>query len=209
VERSQHLTQADRRIFGRSYVAQTSSVDGQSAFLGKPADHSVNEFFQGLEMLLEEGAPTSLPKAMRADLERDPAAAALKAREEAAQAAQDAREADAAKKDRLRLLNRLERKAFTTYQKEWIKKRRAEKVLSRGRVSSAVDTEVSRLCLLIPERARIAAMTEQNSPLPLDKVREALRDLVALCKRDYTVFFLPGEEPLNGRCPVCDQEMQR
>jgi hypothetical protein len=38
VQRSQHLTQADPRVFGQggqSYVANCSSVNGQAAFRGK------------------------------------------------------------------------------------------------------------------------------------------------------------------------------
>ena len=35
VERSQHLTQGDPPVFGQSYVANTSSVDGQGAFWAK------------------------------------------------------------------------------------------------------------------------------------------------------------------------------
>lgn len=45
VQRSQHLTQADPRIFGQSYVANTSSVHGQAAFLGEATDHSHIEYF--------------------------------------------------------------------------------------------------------------------------------------------------------------------
>lgn len=39
VQRSQHLTQADSRIFGQAYVANASSVDGQGAFLGEVTNH--------------------------------------------------------------------------------------------------------------------------------------------------------------------------
>jgi Protein of unknown function (DUF3435) len=40
VKRSQHLTQGDPCVFGQSYVANTSSVDGQAAFLGESSDHA-------------------------------------------------------------------------------------------------------------------------------------------------------------------------
>lgn len=49
VERSQHLTQADPRVFGQSYVANCSSIDGQGAFLDESADHRHVEYFQSLE----------------------------------------------------------------------------------------------------------------------------------------------------------------
>jgi hypothetical protein len=72
VQRSQHLTQADRRVFGQSYVANCSSVDGQEAFLGEPADHHHIEYFQGLERFHEQGLPDKLPAEILDTLERDP-----------------------------------------------------------------------------------------------------------------------------------------
>jgi hypothetical protein len=80
VERSQYLTQADRSIFGRSYVAQTS----QSAFLGRAPDYTVVEYFQGLETFREAGAPPSLRSAIRVELEQNPEVVVLKKREAAA-----------------------------------------------------------------------------------------------------------------------------
>jgi hypothetical protein len=48
VQRSQHLTQADPRVFGQSYVANCSSVDGQAAFLREALDHRHVDYFQSL-----------------------------------------------------------------------------------------------------------------------------------------------------------------
>jgi hypothetical protein len=39
-------------------------------------------------------------------------------------------------------------------------------------------------------------------------MREATRDLLSLCERDYTVFYLPGEEPVDGLCPVYGDKME-
>ena len=39
-------------------------------------------------------------------------------------------------------------------------------------------------------------------------MREAAHDLLALSKRNYTVFYLLNEEPVDGLCPVCNEEMQ-
>jgi hypothetical protein len=61
VQRSQHLTQGDPRVFGQKYVAQTSSVAGQSAFLDEEADHEPIDYFQGLEQFRERGLPCELP----------------------------------------------------------------------------------------------------------------------------------------------------
>ena len=72
MQRSQHLTQADPRIFGAAYVAQCSSVDGQAAFLGEDSDDHHVEYFQGLERFHEQGLPNKLPMARRESLRQDP-----------------------------------------------------------------------------------------------------------------------------------------
>jgi hypothetical protein len=190
-----------------SYVARTSAVDGQSAFLGEAPDHTVPEYFQGLSVVREEGLPTSLPQAMKADLRRDPAVLALDEREAAAPTPG---EALAARKARTSLLKSLENQARQAFRKDWVKKRRDWKILTRGKVASDIDTDVSRLCLLIPERARIAALMKRGSELSRDEMRQATRDLLGLCQRDCPYFSLPGEEgPAEGLCPVCSETIQR
>ena len=154
VERCQYLTQSDPRIFGTSYVARTSAVDGQSAFLSVAPDHSINEYFQGLSVFREEGVPNILPQALKAGLQQDPAVVALDKREAAAMTPG---EALAAERDRKNLFRRLEHKALQAFRKDWIKKRRDWKILTQGRVASKVNTDISRLCLLIPEQAKIAS----------------------------------------------------
>ena len=61
IQRSQHLTQADPRILGQSYLANTSSVDGQGAFLGETLGYSHIKYFQGLGQFHESGLPFELP----------------------------------------------------------------------------------------------------------------------------------------------------
>jgi hypothetical protein len=80
--------------------------------------------------------------------------------------------------------------------------------LTRGKVLLEVDTDVSRLCLLIPERARIAEKIKQESILSGDEMRDVAHDLLALSKRNYMVFYLLNEEPVDGLCPVCNEKMQ-
>ena len=60
MQRSQHLTQADPRVFGVSYVANCSSVDGVGAFFGEKLDHRHIEYFQGLERFHEQDLPNKL-----------------------------------------------------------------------------------------------------------------------------------------------------
>jgi hypothetical protein len=72
VERSQHLTQADPRVFGQSYVANCSSVDGQAAFRDEESDQRHIKYFQGLEKFHEDALPDRLPAHLEEDLGRDP-----------------------------------------------------------------------------------------------------------------------------------------
>lgn len=61
VQRCQHISHADRAVFGRSYVANVSSCDGLAAYLGEQPDHTVVEYFQGIGRFREPGLPTRLP----------------------------------------------------------------------------------------------------------------------------------------------------
>src|SRR3954454_1512318 len=70
IQRSQHLTQSDPRVF-REYVANCSSVAGMSAFLDEKADHREVDYFQGLEQFREQGLPYQLPAAEREKLQSD------------------------------------------------------------------------------------------------------------------------------------------
>jgi hypothetical protein len=78
VQRSQHLTQADPRVFGQSYVANYSSVDGQAAFRGEESDHRHIEYFQSMEKFHEEGLPDKLPAHLEEDIHHDPQLCELK-----------------------------------------------------------------------------------------------------------------------------------
>jgi hypothetical protein len=51
----------DPRIFGRSYIANVSSVDGQAAFLDESAKISYIEYLQGVRRFQEKGLPSKLP----------------------------------------------------------------------------------------------------------------------------------------------------
>jgi hypothetical protein len=192
VERSQHILQSDPRIFGQSYVANCSAVDGQAAFLGEKADHSVIGYFQGLGRFRERGAPTCLPAAMKADLRNHPDVVRL--------------EGEALKARRLKSL---EHRALNSYRAEWLRDRRDWKILTRGKVSPEVDTDSNQLSLVLPERNRIQAKMSDPSPLSTVEMREAIQDIYTLIARNYKVFYLPGEEPQDGLCPVCGEDVER
>jgi hypothetical protein len=142
---------------------------------------------------------------MKADLEKHPEVVRLKEKEAAAR---DGREREEAKKALRSLLPSLEHKAFISYREAWIRQRRDWKILTRGKISPEVDRDGNHLNLILPERSRIAEKMESDAPLTTGQMRDAIQDVYTLITRDYTVFYLPGEEPLGGLCPVCGINME-
>lgn len=48
-------------VYGQSHVANTSSVDGRSAFLNVSAQHGHIDYFQSFASSREKGLPHTLP----------------------------------------------------------------------------------------------------------------------------------------------------
>jgi hypothetical protein len=157
VERSQHLTQADPRIFGQAYVANTSSVDGQGAFIGEALNHEHIEFFQGLGLFREPGLPCELPARLEHELKQKPRLQELE--EEVRRCP---RGCPTALKHAKQLLatywKTLRRVALYNYQETWVQERRDWQVLTRGkkqRDDLCRANLVEILFLLFPERRRL------------------------------------------------------
>jgi hypothetical protein len=72
VERSQHITQADTRVYGQSYLANTSSVSEKDAFLEDTANHDHVHFSQSLSKFRKPGVPQRLPAEHEVEIEQDP-----------------------------------------------------------------------------------------------------------------------------------------
>jgi hypothetical protein len=118
------------------------------------------------------------------------------------------------KKELGRYSKTLRRAALHQYQEEWVRDRRNWKILTRGKEQpSDVDKTdlVQSLCLLIPERGRLAQAMAQDESLSPDSMWRAMLDLHSLCTRDLTVLYLAGLEPRDGCCPVecCRQPLDR
>lgn len=204
VQRSQLLTQGDPRVFGQSYVADISSVDGQAAFLGEAAEHSHIEYFQSLEKFRERGLPCSLTAELEEQLHRDPKILELES-ELSAHVQSDPAAAIETKRNLTSYRKTLKRLTLRKYQEAWIRERRDWKILTRGKQQAADVSRtdlVESLYLLIPERGRLARMMVDEKPMSPDARRQATTDLVSLCTRDLSVLYLPGLQPIGGACPV-------
>jgi hypothetical protein len=139
VQRSQHLTQADPRVFGASYVANCSSVEGLAAFLGESTDHRHIDYFQGLERFREPGLPGKLPadrtESLTESLKRDPRFLELEQEVQRLEKAQaDQATLGKAKRKLSRYRSSQYQKALVAYQKEWVCRRKELKILSRGKL---------------------------------------------------------------------------
>jgi len=204
VQRSQHLTQADPRVFGQAYVANTSSVDGQAAFLGEPINHKHIDYFQGLGQFREPGLPCELPVRLEEGLKQD---AQLQELEE--EVRQCPRECSTALKQSKQLLEshwkRLKRIALREHQEQWVEERRDRQIITRGKEQfddhQRTDL-VESLCLLFPERKRIAQKLISDNVMTSEDRWLAMEDLRVLCTRDISVLYLPGHQPIDGCCPV-------
>jgi hypothetical protein len=112
---------------------------------------------------------------------------------------------DEAKKRLFRYRSSLRDKALRAYQEEWVRRQRESKILNRGK-QPAMDIsgtdQLQSLCLLIPERGRLATWIASDAPLSPSETWQAIRDLHSLCVPVSTVLYLPGREPVQGACPV-------
>lgn len=215
VQRSQHLTQSDTRVFGTSYVANCSSVDGDSMFTGRERDDTVTEYFQGLQQFREPGLPASLPLVMRKDLDTDPELCKLQAVcDDLELTSSSKEEVKSAKRAVTRHRKRLEATALQKYQKDWIAQQRRRRVETKGQASQAqpcVD-KTGIMWLILPQRGRIAAMLVSDTRAYTQDLGLITADLVSLCVPPKQIH-LPDCTPRHEwptHCPVtsCHRDLE-
>ncbi|KAG4258505.1 hypothetical protein FPRO03_03459 [Fusarium proliferatum] len=200
VERSQHLTQADKAVFGQSYTADISSCDGMSAFLREKPDHRAVEYFQGLTQFRQEGLPTQLPAALKEEVSRD---AELLVWDQIILQA-DGNIQNEARQKRQKVLRRLEKRKLEEYRRE-CSSRLMKENLFNGR--QATNSDPHPLHKLRPEIGRLAEKMIMVSPASQQDRNDAMHDMQSLLAAP-PVFYRQHEEPVNGRCSYCSEEMQ-
>ncbi|KAH0430804.1 hypothetical protein CcaCcLH18_07584 [Colletotrichum camelliae] len=206
VKRCQHLTQTDRNIFGASYVANCSSVDGLGAFLGEQADHSAVNFFQGLEKFRESGAPNVLPAAIERALWQKGEVVDLEEQISLAVTADHKTKLSGSLQN---LRRKLKATALSDYREQWVKDRRNWKLLTRGKVSPDTSTSDGNLIVaFIPELKRVERLMLSNQPLSSECMQRATHDLYILASNGFEILYYPGEEPIAGRCQFCNVEIE-
>ena len=206
VQRSQHLIQSDPRVFGTDYVANCSSVSGKDAFAGEDADHRHVDYFQSFAPLREKGLPRKLPAEKSAGIRWNPELLTLQDRVRSLKinkaAGPDIAKAMAELTNRR---NRITNQALKQYKVDWVQERRKWKIITQGKKSpnDVVKVDLSLvLSRLMPEYGRLASIMMSESKVSPKQREQTMRDLCLLASRDCTVIYLPGEEPIRGRCPV-------
>lgn len=196
-------------------MANTSSVDGRSAFLNEPAQHDHVDYFQSFATLLEKGLPSRLPAhkehAVRRDsqlLELETNVHQLKRRN--ATASQIKAAESKARGYRASLM----KKSLQQYKIEWVRQRRDWKVTTRGKERPNDDENTDLLEILsrvMPERGRLTRTMISDKVVSEGERRQAIEDLCSLASQDCTILYRPGEKPAEGVCPVegCAMEMMR
>ena len=204
MQRSQQITQADPRVFGDSYVANCSLVEGLAAFPGEETEHRHIDYFQGLEMFREQGLPDKLPvdrkKSLTESLKRDPRVLELEQEVQRLEEVQADRVSLAKAKRKVAQYRSSQRqKALSAYREEWVRHRRELKILSRGKLpvtDMSGSDQLRSLCLLVPECGRLATWIASDAHLSPAEMWQAVRDLHSLLVQDSTVLYLSGRRPV-------------
>ncbi|KAL6713000.1 hypothetical protein ACLMJK_009396 [Lecanora helva] len=206
VQRSQHINQSDPRVYGQSYVANTSSADGRRRFAGEEPQHDHINYFQGFSQFREKGLPRQLPAKEKARVNEDSQLLDLQKRirslrNELASDLDIKHATNEARNYKARVI----KKRSAQFQLEWVRQRRDWKIDTRvkGRPEDDTKTDLeSALARVMPERLRLARTMLSERPTTEQGRKQCVADLRSLISQDFTAFSLPGERLVNGKCLV-------
>ncbi|KAE8357006.1 hypothetical protein BDV28DRAFT_144673 [Aspergillus coremiiformis] len=99
------------------------------------------------------------------------------------------------------------------YREEWAQEPQDQIILTRGKecpIYVEQTAEKKTWCEIMSELGRLVTVMSSDKPLEFELKRAVVEDLVIHCQRDYDVVYLPGQEPVEGRCPTqgCGQVME-
>ncbi|KAL4867990.1 hypothetical protein BDV12DRAFT_170436 [Aspergillus spectabilis] len=94
------------------------------------------------------------------------------------------------------------------YREEWVQTRVETQGRTGGRLLGTVVYNDVAHCMFKaqPDRQRIASLMPMDKQLSYQDMLSVVEGLLSYCTNDYDTFYRPGQEPVNGRCPVwgCD-----
>ena len=196
-------------------MANTSSVDGRSAFLNEPAQYDHVDYFQSFAKFHEKGLPSKLPADREDTIRRDSQLLEFKNEVHRLKKGHGTASQIKAAESKVRGYQAsLTKKSLQQYKLEWIRQRRDWKVKTRGKERPNDDEQTDLLGILsrvMPERGRLTRMMVSDKIVSEEERRQAIEDLCSLASQDCTVLYRPGEKPIEGICPVegCGVEMTR
>lgn len=174
VERSQHINQTNPRIYGQSYVANTSSVDGRSAFLNEPAQHDYSDYFQSFAKFREKGLPNRLPADREEVIRRDSQLLELESNVQWLKKGNSSTSQVKAAESKVRGYRAsLTQKSLQQYKLKWVQQRRDWKVKTRGKESPNDDENTNLLEILsrvMPEHGRLSTRKPDIVKLPKSRL---------------------------------------
>ncbi|OJI99576.1 hypothetical protein ASPVEDRAFT_520307 [Aspergillus versicolor CBS 583.65] len=194
------------------------------AFLGEKMRLDHVEYLRGVGKYRVVGYPRCLPAEREHNLGHDKALQELKRRLQELQSDDDVKGSDndagVAGDDDVEFTIKLTKKQLQVqrtrlyntelgkYRDEWIQNRVEAQVKSGGKALDVVVYNDITQCLFKaqPERQRVAELMLSDKSFSYQETLSTVEDLLVYCNKDYDVFYRPGEEPINGRCPVggCD-----
>ncbi len=196
-------------------MANTSSVDGRSAFLNEPAQHDHIDYFQSFAKSREKGLPSRLPADREDAIRRDSQLLEFESKVHRLKKGNGTASQIKAAESKVRGYRAtLTKKSLQQYKLEWVRQRRDWKVTTRGKERPNDDEQTDLLGILsrlMPERGRLTQTMVSDKIVSEEERRQAIEDLCALASQDCTILYRPGEKPVEGVCPVegCGVEMMR
>ncbi|EAW12596.1 uncharacterized protein ACLA_010220 [Aspergillus clavatus NRRL 1] len=109
------------------------------------------------------------------------------------------------------LKTRLHQSELAKYREEWVQRRVEAQVRAGGKALEMIIYNNIAHCLFKaqPDRQRIAKMMPMDDHISYQDMLSVVESLLAYCIKDYDVFYRPGEEPVDGRCPVGNCNLTR
>ena len=196
-------------------MANTSSVDGRSAFLIKPAQHNHVDYSKSFAKFSERGLPSKIPAENVAAIKRDPNLVEFERQALQLEAKNATRsEIKAARSKARNCRNIITWRSLQQYQLEWVRRRRDWKVMIRGKERPDDDERMDFLeilSLVMSELSRLARTMISNKVVFEKERRQAIEDLCSLASQDCTGLYRPGEKLVNGICPAkgCGAEIMK
>jgi hypothetical protein len=191
-------------VFDNSYISSLSAIDVQSLYLGQTPRRDHIEQLQSISRHRIKGFPLALPIKARASALQHPDLAELEQqrRELGKSNIGDKQQVDKdIKATKARLLDR----ALKTYQKEWVDTEYEKFIESRGKSRGNLEPQArrfQRLLTFIPERKRLCAMIEGLIEYSDEQKMSLVEDLITIASKNLENIYRPGEEPVDGCCPV-------